>query len=112
MEHPLMFTMFHAPWCGHCKALKPDFVGASTKAKEERPDVVMAAVDCTVNSAVCGEFGVSGYPTLKAFTSSDGEPTDYQGSRSEDGILAEVRSMKAKGNGAGEGTGGVDTEND
>jgi len=93
-EHPLMITMFYAPWCGHCKALKPDWVKASAAAAKE--GVTLAAVDCTVEKEVCGKYKVEGYPSVKVFSSSDGEPTEYNGSRDEAGVMAQVRELKEK----------------
>ena len=43
-------------------------------------------VDCTEQQALCSEFGVNGYPTLKVFR--NGVPTDYSGPRKADGIIS------------------------
>lgn len=70
---------FYAPWCGHCKALKPEFIAAADQLKGR---VVLAAVDCTVSQQTCAEFGVQGYPTLKWFGVEDRDsPTEYQEGR-------------------------------
>jgi len=49
--------------------------------------VIVADVDCTVESDLCGEYDVKGYPTIKYFTAetpATGE--DYQGGRSFDDL--------------------------
>ena len=33
-EHAPALVMFHAPWCGHCKAFKPHFGKAAALVKE------------------------------------------------------------------------------
>ena len=43
-------------------------------------NVVIAEVDCTVESSICGENGVKGYPTLKAFKGGK-EIEKYAGGR-------------------------------
>jgi len=54
--------------------LAEDFMGSS---------VVVADVDCTVDNDLCGEHGVSGYPTIKYFTQETGkEGSSYNGGRS------------------------------
>jgi len=44
--------------------------------------VVVADVDCTVESSLCGDYDVKGYPTIKYFTAeSPATGSDYSGGR-------------------------------
>lgn len=45
----------------------------------EASSVVIGDVDCTEHAALCQEYGVSGYPTVKYFTSEG--PQAYSGGR-------------------------------
>ncbi|KAI8982052.1 thioredoxin-like protein [Mycotypha africana] len=84
----LMLVEFYAPWCGHCKALAPEYEIAATQLKETLP---LAKVDCTENQDVCSKYGVRGYPTLKVFRK--GETSDYKGSRKADGIVSYMKKQ-------------------
>ena len=84
-----------APWCGHCKRLAPEYEKAATSLKSSDPPVPLAKVDCTSESGgkdICGEYGVSGYPTLKIFKSGE-FAQEYQGPRDADGIAKYMRSQ-------------------
>lgn len=66
---------FKAPWCGHCKHLKPDWdkLGAEYEGSSS---VIIGEVDCTEEGELCQEFAIQGYPTIKYFTKEtpkDGE---------------------------------------
>lgn len=60
----LFLLQFYAPWCGHCKALKPAWIDAAGQMKGK---VKLGAVDCTVHQSTCGQYQVQGYPTIKFF---------------------------------------------
>jgi len=80
-----MLSMFYAPWCGHCKKLKPAFTEA---ANELEGKAVLAKVDCTEHQELCGRFDVRGYPTLVFFKGGDKRP--YDGPRTAEGIVSWV----------------------
>jgi len=70
-ENKNMLVMFYAPWCGHCKKMKPELVDAAKELITENHDSVVAAIDCTVSKAVCQKYDVSGYPTVKYFEAGE-----------------------------------------
>ena len=85
-SEPSVMVMFYAPWCGHCKRLKPHFVSSALKLKNQGSPGKLAAVDCTVEQALAKRFEVKGYPTVKYF--KDGEMAfDAGHARDEEGIL-------------------------
>ncbi|KAK8798829.1 hypothetical protein WA158_007913 [Blastocystis sp. Blastoise] len=60
----IWMVKFYAPWCGHCKALAPEWIKAATAMKGK---VHFAEVDATVNTDLAGEYQIQGYPTIKVF---------------------------------------------
>jgi len=86
-------VMFYAPWCGHCKRLKPEFEKSADELLANDPPVSLVKVDCTEGGKdVCGRFEVRGYPTLKIFRNGE-LSSDYNGPREAAGI---TKFMKAQ----------------
>jgi len=85
---------FYAPWCGHCKELKPkyDKVG---KHFHGDSNIVIAAVDSTEND-VPG-LDVEGFPTIYFFpASAEGKasPVLYEGERTVDGFIKYINEKR------------------
>jgi len=86
-------VMFYAPWCGHCKKLKPEFAKASGDLIANDPPVTLVQVDCTeAGKDTCGRFEVRGYPTLKIFRNGE-LSSDYNGPRDAAGITKYMKSQ-------------------
>jgi len=104
---------FFAPWCGHCKALVPEYEKAAAALKGV---VRTAAVDADAAKSVAGEQSIKGFPTIKFFFSDATGKTrssTYEGARTAEGIVewAMAKASKAAmtrlgGGGVGGGTGG------
>lgn len=71
------FLILDAPWCGHCKALAPEYEKAAKTLSEDGSDIKLGKVDATVESSLGEKYQVRGYPTIKFFR--EGAPVDYSG---------------------------------
>eukprot|EP00518_Triparma_eleuthera_P018143 CAMPEP_0197549738 /NCGR_PEP_ID=MMETSP1320-20131121/3558_1 /TAXON_ID=91990 /ORGANISM="Bolidomonas sp., Strain RCC2347" /LENGTH=194 /DNA_ID=CAMNT_0043110009 /DNA_START=50 /DNA_END=634 /DNA_ORIENTATION=- len=66
---------FFQSWCGHCKAMKPDYDKLGEMYKDDA-NVAVVDVDCGKETELCEANDVRGYPTLKYW--KDGEENDYK----------------------------------
>lgn len=74
-----VFIKFFAPWCGHCKAMKPGWDKLMDEYASSET-ILVADVDCIgTGKSLCEEVGVQGFPTIKY-----GDPANleaYEGGR-------------------------------
>ena len=85
-----VFIKMFAPWCGHCKKMKPDWDKLMEEYAESDTTLV-ADVDCiNAGKEICDNNNVKGFPTIKYGSANSLE--DYQGGRS----AADLREFASK----------------
>lgn len=82
---------FYAPWCGHCKALAPEYEKTATALKGQAS---VSKVDCTRQRELCSKYEIQGFPTIKLFRNDDSDPSDYEGGRRSEDMIKFVQKQK------------------
>lgn len=81
-------VLFYAPWCGHCKEIKPTYTDLS-KIYRGDEHLLIAKVDAndSQNKALANRFGVKGFPTIYYFNAKDKSHTLFDLSRDLKGFM-------------------------
>lgn len=88
------FVKFYAPWCGHCKALKPNWIEMS---REMEGVLNVGEVNCDIEKRLCKDAHVKGYPTLLFF--KGGERVEYDGLRGVGDLISYAKKAVDIGSG-------------
>nr|CAD7589913.1 unnamed protein product [Timema genevievae] len=88
-----VLVMFYAPWCGHCKKMKPAYSEAALKLHKDKSPSYLAAVDSTVNPRVTERYKIQAFPTLKLFNKGK-FTSEYEKPRTAEDITAFIKSVE------------------
>jgi len=66
-NNPIVLVEFYAPWCGHCKALAPEYEAAAQILKDDKVKLTKVDAADEKNQRLAATHDVQGFPTLKLF---------------------------------------------
>ena len=85
-------VLFYAPWCGHCKAIFPEW---KKLAAAVSPSIKIAQVDADQHKDLAGHYKVEGFPTIK-FMAPGKEPVAYNGGREVEDFVKYIAEKATK----------------
>ena len=84
------FTMFYAPWCGHCKTAHPEFEKFKNNYKG---DVKVVDINGDEDKEAMKKYNVQGFPTMRYYPNGMSNVEnfeEYTGERNASGMQAFV----------------------
>ena len=91
-----LFTLFYAPWCGHCTKMKPEWESAASQVnKDGCKKMVMVNVGDQDNKAqeqLRKKYEILGYPTILDIDKGS-KVSDYDGSRDTNSLVKHANSL-------------------
>ena len=79
-------VLFYAPWCGHCKTMKPEYEQLR-KTYMKNPNKNVAMINCDDHKEFSSKAGVQGFPTLRLYKNpKDDKYVDYDGPRTTEAM--------------------------
>jgi len=89
--HKPVMLLLYAPWCGHCKAIHPEF---EQLGKKSEGVIEVIAVDADKHRDVGGPYGLKGFPTVVYYGVDKKKPfKPYQGERKVGAMLQHAMSL-------------------
>jgi thiol-disulfide isomerase/thioredoxin len=91
---------FHADYCGHCKAMEPEWEKVKDRVADMKNMQVIDVEDSAVKHVPSHlKEGVDGYPTIRALTNKGKTVYSYSGPREADTIVPWLKSMTPQSGG-------------
>jgi protein disulfide-isomerase-like protein len=79
-------VLFYAPWCGHCKMMKPDYEELRKKYMKI-PDKNVVMINCDEHKEFASKAGVQGFPTIRLYKNPKANKyVDYDGPRTAEAM--------------------------
>jgi protein disulfide-isomerase-like protein len=79
-------VLFYAPWCGHCKTIKPEYEQLREKYMKN-PNKKVAMINCDDHKDFASKAGIQGFPTLRYYKNpKDDKYVEYNGERTGSAI--------------------------
>eukprot|EP00760_Papus_ankaliazontas_P027246 PhM_4_TR3233/c0_g1_i1/m.16894/K09584/PDIA6, TXNDC7; protein disulfide-isomerase A6 len=88
--HKPVFLLLYAPWCGHCKAIHPEY---EKLAKSTDGVVDVLAVDADSHREVGGQFNLKGFPTVVYYGTDKKKWLPYNGERKAGAMTSQAMSL-------------------
>eukprot|EP00111_Clytia_hemisphaerica_P007855 TCONS_00022828-protein len=93
-DKDIMLILFYMPWCGHCKALQPEWEKAS-KVLEDNREYVLGRSNCDGSGKpLCQKVNVEMYPDIRLYRHGK-YIESYEGDRKAESILEFVQRAQS-----------------
>lgn len=97
--HSIVVLNFYAPWCPWCQRLEPTWEVVAKEVHKRYPEadgrIRFGKVDCTQEVAMCREYHITGFPSIRVFRKGSDDITvlgvkeheSYRGDRTKEALL-------------------------